>query len=1300
MPRSPSFSTIRRTAATLAALTLAAFAFACSSSESPGDDAGAQHDGAGDTATADGASIDGATTDDTTTDDTTTDDTGPVERATTLLVEQEIGSEGGTLVASERGLTLQIPAGAFTTPTTVRVVALEPPAGKNDRVAADPWGVPTRRFRIEPAGVELGAPAWFSIKAPAAEVPLPATAFDISIDRFEGGVWTPITLDPAPAAFDYFPPEPRRSGTTTRLGEIALRLTPPYQTAPTLHHIRSGGADVSDAAGPKGAIGPGGLLTAWGHGYGWDCSRVQVTIGGTKVPASNCSNARVDFPFAVTQPTFATDVAVRVEVDGVQSPPLTVTIAGLNSGQPKISGVSPQKAALRGTWIRLQGTFYGSDTTRRVLVGEHELQPWRDDKGQDWALLPDTLPAGPTTIRVHDGIGGPLSEPFAYHIMAHGTLLLDAGAEAGGLWLPGSWAAKGQTAWQPDVDLWLGAQNVSGAAPGDHDLRFRVVASGGGAPAIDTGFVGTLNEPWAPQPAACHAEDTGHCAVPLPPALLVGRGAGGTFAVTVQQSVQAYLGDGTPNPALQDVVRTSNTVTIAIAGRSHVGAYWLTSAAPASPGASVDFCPSWNQPRALGDMVCVQAGVQCDGVTCAASQAVLAPGLWSGAIPFRGGGQGVGVRGRCAKLVKAGTITLLNSSLGASCKLLTTPTGGGAVQLKLEGLHADEAVALSLGGGALEIPAGALPALPEGQTYSINLEAPKVGDPSNPGQATADPQLNSELGAYRFQITPQPKALAKPITLQLPLAPDKLGLGKESADLALIHGNTGETHLLQASIDVAAAVATVILAAGTYEKPVAKPSPSAPEPVLPVDFNVAFGEILVIYREDEPGVLEDAKGRVRVEYVVDPTSKDVESKDDAANVLERAVQTWAWLEDNGWKTPKKPLRILLRKTVSWASSTAKGATSSGFFGQPQVTLRTDLGPAEARYVVAHEVAHAFQRSYTTNFTLSWLDEGAADWVAWKVGPADYDLGGINDQGEAVKVVGGGIPSGWGGVEKSDIYASTVWLMWLAETHGESTVRNIYQALDWSPTLWASAHKTLAQVSGLTIGSFARAFAEAFWLQKFEPLKTMSLSTQLTTAGAKFTWVPKTSKTPPLDLSARPPLASLRYRLDISLATLGAIGEGAIVLRAQKLGPQAEVAVFAEAGPALDPSKPTLLARLTDSDPVLVVPTPAVGSTFLLHNRWASEGTATGAVLLLEVPRIKFVSPSKAKEGELVTIGCQEVGGEQGTLRVGGTVVTPTSWSGDEVRFTMPDFPNTQKVTVVLETADGGKTNAAELLVGP
>lgn len=277
-----------------------------------------------------------------------------------------------------------------------------------------------------------------------------------------------------------------------------------------------------------------------------------------------------------------------------------------------------------------------------------------------------------------------------------------------------------------------------------------------------------------------------------------------------------------------------------------------------------------------------------------------------------------------------------------------------------------------------------------------------------------------------------------------------------------------------------------------------------------------------------------------------------------------------------------------------------------------------------------------------------------------------------------------------------IYAAAIWLKWLADTYGESTIRGLDQALDWSPTLWVSAQKTLAQVSGLTIGSFARDFAEAVWLQKFEPVKEMSLSAQLAIAGANVAFAPKMGKTPPLDLSARPALSSMRYRMDISIATLAALGEGGIVLPAQKLGPQAEVAVFAEPGPAADPKTPTLLARLTDDNPVLVIPAPAVASTFLLHNRWAADGTAKGAVLLVEVPRILGVSPGKAKEGDLVTISAQELGADQGTLRVGGSVVTPTLWSADEVRFEMPDFPNTQKVTVVLETADGGKTNAAEL----
>ena len=178
----------------------------------------------------------------------------------TLLAEAEIGPEGGMLASTARGLTMQVPAGALTSPTTLRLYALDlPAAGKADLLPADPWLVPTRRFRIEPVDLALSQPAWLTIHAPAADVPFVATAFDIGLYRRDGSGWTTLDLDAPNAAFDVFPAEPRSAGKTSKLGEIALRLHPPYVDAPTIHQIGTGSA-VSTKDGPVVAVGVGGIL--------------------------------------------------------------------------------------------------------------------------------------------------------------------------------------------------------------------------------------------------------------------------------------------------------------------------------------------------------------------------------------------------------------------------------------------------------------------------------------------------------------------------------------------------------------------------------------------------------------------------------------------------------------------------------------------------------------------------------------------------------------------------------------------------------------------------------------------------------------------------------------------------------------------------------------------------------------------------------------------------------------------------------------------------------------------------------
>ncbi len=85
-----------------------------------------------------------------------------------------------------------------------------------------------------------------------------------------------------------------------------------------------------------------------------------------------------------------------------------------------------------------------------------------------------------------------------------------------------------------------------------------------------------------------------------------------------------------------------------------------------------------------------------------------------------------------------------------------------------------------------------------------------------------------------------------------------------------------------------------------------------------------------------------------------------------------------------------PTKLSLRAKVSWASSTTNGATGNGVYGTPQIVIKSTLKPGpKLRYTIAHEVGHLFQRQYTTNLSLSWLDEAVAEWAAYQTVGADF-----------------------------------------------------------------------------------------------------------------------------------------------------------------------------------------------------------------------------------------------------------------------------------------------------------------------
>lgn len=124
-----------------------------------------------------------------------------------------IGIAGASMVVADPSgirLEMDVPAGAILVPTTVRVRALAAPAGK------------VARFAIEPAGLDLLAPATFTVRLPEG----------MALDAALGLVFTNSEAVPVPADHDATARTLRFSGYSLGFGDLAGIPLPP--TAPAV----------------------------------------------------------------------------------------------------------------------------------------------------------------------------------------------------------------------------------------------------------------------------------------------------------------------------------------------------------------------------------------------------------------------------------------------------------------------------------------------------------------------------------------------------------------------------------------------------------------------------------------------------------------------------------------------------------------------------------------------------------------------------------------------------------------------------------------------------------------------------------------------------------------------------------------------------------------------------------------------------------------------------------------------------------------------------------------------------------
>lgn len=1208
-----------------------------------------------------------------------------------LAAEGTVGAETLTLNDKDSGLTLFVPGNAAPVGTVIQVYRATwptsaPTSGKADNAAQqqDPWRIDGAQFRIEPAALTLSKPATLLINIARTKLTLPAVSTDLGWHRRAAGEtrWRRMA-EPVARPNLYYPPNLLAKQDTTRLGDVAVRLYDPRDAAPNI--LQVGDPPIATAKdGPLTSIAPQGLLTLFGHNFGWDASNVQVHVDGELRIPTKVHNSFVDFPLWVAQPIKDRVIDVTVSVSGRKSNAVQLRIRGLKSGKIVIKNVQRPYGTFPGKFFSFEfAQAAGSTDTMRVHVAGKTMKV-EQVKGYQGARLPLDTPPGLTELTIDDGIGGPPSDPIPFYVLPNEPLSLTAGAAAGGVWLPplsqgvmsqGLELSLNVAHLEPDLSPAMSPAHMS-AFTGDVHMRVTTPAGTSDWLHVNDGDHKNI----------CWGTPSGPCGVTIPSTLLVGLKAGDTIQVVLRKSSRLHGVDQPPfstdNPE-RLTYRQTPSLTLTVLGRAVIGGrpYF------AVPGVGVSGAPcppTYRQPVALADVICL-TGLSS---TAGSSWMVSAAGLWPGLAAFRGKGQR-GVTEVCGRVKKTGVFHVTNTTTQGDCTIEVVETGGSPVETYSSEPYfadVDQPLVLGGGGGRLTIPPHALPALPAGKKYSISILAPRKDAPNNGPIQTGDPQVATELGTYRLWISPEPKKLLKPLHLSLPINSKKAA---NKPQVGLFGGNSSLPYELKGVVK--AGQIAVDLAAGVYDS---ASQPAGTKVALPARFNIAFKSIGVIYHKDKPGQISDAMNRFVVDYVVDPKSPDYVTENHAMLALTAAVKAWTTLKTRGWKPPKGPTKLSLRAKVSWASSTADGATGNGVYGTPQITIRSGIQPGpKLRYTIAHEVGHLFQRQYTTNLSLSWLDEAVAEWAAYTTVGKEFDVTSLSDAEGAVVLTLAGFPNSWKGMSGDVIYGSAIWSLWLAAQYGDAAVRKLYTLLNGNKSYWVDPRKTFSDATGKSIITLMHDFAEDFWLNRFDPITKVRWGDDLIKLKKNTVWTLTAKGGFTSNLVGRPALSSRRYLLNLSQKALDAVGAGDVVILASGMGSWAELSLWRDQANALNPGKPTLIKRLTDAAPVVVLHAPKAQKIWMIHNRSATSGIGNGYVTVA-APRLKSLSPGVIKMGNLQTydlIG-MDFGSAKGKVHMAGADVQVTGWQPTSVRVVLKGPPNTSSVTMRVITAQGAHTN--------
>lgn len=1048
---------------------------------------------------------------------------------------------------------------------------------------------------------------------------------------------------------------------------------------------------VSPASAPEG-----GSITVTGKHFGTDPSQFEVLFDGRPgvVQSLGDTSATVTVYDRWGGWRHVQQCYVFVRREGVSSnSSVPFTVTGIKCDPPEVRNVNwGHWAGSPGDVLEIFGYGFDPEAEHNLVrfndVVTQATSYWHDPYSGDWergyisVVVPEGATTGPLQARRVDGNGSWSTEPDVRTFEVRPPLDLRLTGELDGdgvVDLDCHDAAAGS----PELEhfLWEDADNWVFTGKGFLSLVRHHYETEGGRFYVDVSAGG---QTWR---MLADAWDDSHAVV--------------RWDSFQYDDPEEFYG----------AVRKGDAVTVRAAG-IEVGTWYERRSAPLTLAVSDGMAPGRPQtlflPLPHGQRLTVAEDdlVQFRAADEVQVHWISAPGLWVGAQPFGGPHGGVGITGKVVACSQPGTYTITDHTAGTSATLVVQETGVARSASVTSALLEERGVTLWYGTARIEIPAGALPpaseADPGAQAYTVSARH-ETGE-----VAYADP-VASDFG-HRFGVTfaPEPRRLLKPVTISVPYSPE----GRTSPpQYGLIDPDTGLYYPLDAEVDEAERMVTVTLPPGLYDGAKTTVATASAAPAAAKGFVYPFGERLntvlrtngVMSYNKVVGYLTDETRHLEVQWVRDPASSSYVDDAKAQEVLNAAALAYDTLVAKGWAAPTGwfggQVSIHIRDLGPDPGGTNGGLTTKGVFGQPWVVINAQSasGP-RIQTAVAHEMCHVFQRQYTTNLALQWIDEATAEWAAVATLPGVADL--EKSVTGAPDFASMGIPNDFdSGFGASEGYAAGMFIVYLADTYGADRVVKIYEKLYWNPLWWDAAWDTLEYAFGASMEQMVMGFAQAYWTQSYYPLTGIwyslsPLADTLELAG----W-------PGVTVSEeRPAMSSERYTVKVAEAFRAQVTGHDAVVRADALGPDARVYVYGDTGPPGVRPSYTALTQLT----FLHAGRLGAGIGKFLDGYQcyrvvvinASRSAATPVVRLV-TPHLMSTSPGSVRNdgGELLTVSGSGLGTLPGKVHLMGVECPVVTWTDTAVTVRTPNLGTYVGLpTVKATTAEGAVTNAVEVAV--